>query len=1201
MGVKWTPEQRAVIELRERNILVSAAAGSGKTAVLVERIIGMLNDPVHPVDIDQLLVVTFTKAAAGEMRERIQEAIDKLLEAEPENEHLQRQQTLIYNAQITTIDSFCNDVLHNYFHLIGLDPDYRVADEGEQKMLKADVMEKLLEEKFAEQSPAFQHFVDSYAPGRDDREVGDYILKLYEFSMSHPWPEIWLEACKKPYEIANITEMFESSWAVQMMEMIRKVLKDAAGTIEQALAVCREPDGPWMYEEALKSDALLVEKMAECKDYPEMSRVFLEEKAYARLSVKKDKNVSDEKRDTVKQLREQVKKSLDGLEKQYFGAPADELLENMTGCRENVGMLVDLAVEFSRRYGEAKREKNLLDFPDMEHMALNILVERKDGKPVPTQAALELAGRYEEIMIDEYQDSNQVQELILNSIAGAGRGKKNLFMVGDVKQSIYRFRMARPELFLEKYERYTLEDSKEQRIDLHKNFRSRAEVLESANGVFRRIMTKKMGGIVYDDAAALYPGADYPPVKDKEACAEMLLLDLDDDPESFEESEENERELEARMIGTRILEIVGKTEVFDRKTESLRKAKFGDCVILLRTISGWAESFLKVLSEMGIPAYTGTRTGYFSSTEIQTVLSLLKVIDNPRQDIALAAVLASPIGNFTSRELAVIKSRKREGDFYTVCKSYLEEGEDEALKAKLGAFFGMLEDFRQKVSYLPMHELLWEIFDRTGYETYAAAMPGGEQRIANLHMLEEKAAAYEKTSYRGLYHFVRYIENLKKVEIDYGEASIAGEEEDTVKIMSIHKSKGLEFPIVFVSGLQKQFNRMDVRSRLVLHPDLGLGCDYVDPKLRIRIPLLMKRLLQKRVDEDNLSEELRVLYVALTRAKEKLILTGVLSNTEKKMLSWKQDAPKEGEELSYTALSGASGYLDWLMPVLLAEPDGPFEVKMVTLGDLVTEEAKEQINLTEAGKRLLSENPEEVTDETAKEKLEAAFSAVYPYEAGRKTGAKLTVSELKRMGMTEEENGETLYEEEPPTPWIPEFMKEKTETTGAGRGTIYHRFLEKLDYGKTDEPVQIEEQIWKLREQGFFTEEESRVLYPQALWRFVRSPLGRRMREAFLKGTLKREQQFVIGLPAREVRPEWDSEELVLIQGIMDAYFREEDGLVLVDYKTDYTEDRSGRALFGKYETQLRYYEKALEQLTGERVKDAVIYSFWLQKELRKQ
>lgn len=1195
MGMTWTPEQKAVIDLRERNILVSAAAGSGKTAVLVERIVGMLTDAAHPIDIDQLLVVTFTKAAAGEMRERIGRAIDGLLEKNPEDEHLMRQQTLIYNAQITTIDSFCNDILHNYFHLIGLDPDYRVADEGEQKLLKADVMEMLLEEKFAQDSKEFQQFVDSYAVGRDDKELGNYILRLYEFSMSHPWPEEWLESCLTPYEAGSVEEMLESSWASELMGMIRKTLQDVKKMAEKALEICYEAGGPWMYGEALESDADLVAQYLRCDNYEELGRAFSGRGKYAVLSRKKDETVLDEKRELVKQIRDQMKKRLEGLEKQYFTSGAKEQYELLTGSQENVRMLVELAIAFSRRYQEAKREKNLLDFPDMEHLALEILTQRTEEGLVQTEAAKELALRYEEIMIDEYQDSNEVQELILTSISGAGRGKKNIFMVGDVKQSIYRFRMARPELFMEKYQKYSTQDGEEQRIDLHKNFRSREEVLTGANKLFSCLMTRRMGGIVYDEDAALNPGAEYPETHG-ENRSELLLLDLEEDPEGAAEAEENERELEARMVGTKILEMVGKQEVYDKETGEMRKARFGDVVILLRTISGWAESFLKVLHTMGIPGYTGTRTGYFSSVEIQTVLSFLKILDNPRQDIALTAVLASPIGNFSSRELALVKSSGAEGDFYTVCRSYLDQGTDEKLKEKLMAFFDMLDEFRSWVPYLPMHELLWRIFDRTGYADYAAAMPGGEQRTANLRMLEEKAAAYEETSYRGLYNFVRYIENLRKAEIDYGEANIGGEEADTVNIMSIHKSKGLEFPIVFVCGLHKSFNRMDVRSRVILHPDLGLGCDYTDPVLRVRIPLLMKRFLQKKTDEDNLSEELRVLYVALTRAKEKLILTGVLKGTEKKLSLWNQNAPDE-EGLSYTALSGAENCLDWIMPVVLSNSNGPFDLQFVTIEGLVKEEVKGQVSLQMAGERLLKRKTEEeeAPVKQAREEIERLFSWKYPFEAGRKSGGQLTVSELKKMGMEEEEAGTVLIDV-PPEPLIPAFRKKDIPAKGAALGTIYHKILEKLDYGQVRNRPQIQAQIQALKIQGFLTEEEETSVDCGMILRFVRSSLGRRMKDAFLKESLYREQPFIIGVPAKEIKAEWNSEELVLVQGIIDVWFEEEDGLVLADYKTDYTIDPSGEELVQKYKTQLEYYRKALSQVTGKPVKEAWIYSFWLGK-----
>lgn len=847
-------------------------------------------------------------------------------------------------------------------------------------------------------------------------------------------------------------------------------------------------------------------------------------------------------------------------------------------------LLPEVLEQLDEAYMEKKRRENAVDVNDIMRDLQEVL---KEGVLPQT----DLSMKY--LFLDEFQDSD-LSQISIACILAKKLGAV-LFAVGDVKQSIYRFRMARPELFMEKYQKYSTQDGEEQRIDLHKNFRSREEVLTGANKLFSCLMTRRMGGIVYDEDAALNPGAEYPETHG-ENRSELLLLDLEEDPEGAAEAEENERELEARMVGTKILEMVGKQEVYDKETGGMRKARFGDVVILLRTISGWAESFLKVLHTMGIPGYTGTRTGYFSSVEIQTVLSFLKILDNPRQDIALTAVLASPIGNFSSRELALVKSSGAEGDFYTVCRSYLDQGTDEKLKEKLMAFFDMLDEFRSWVPYLPMHELLWRIFDRTGYADYAAAMPGGEQRTANLRMLEEKAAAYEETSYRGLYNFVRYIENLRKAEIDYGEANIGGEEADTVNIMSIHKSKGLEFPIVFVCGLHKSFNRMDVRSRVILHPDLGLGCDYTDPVLRVRIPLLMKRFLQKKTDEDNLSEELRVLYVALTRAKEKLILTGVLKGTEKKLSLWNQNAPDE-EGLSYTALSGAENCLDWIMPVVLSNSNGPFDLQFVTIEGLVKEEVKGQVSLQMAGERLLKRKTEEeeAPVKQAREEIERLFSWKYPFEAGRKSGGQLTVSELKKMGMEEEEAGTVLIDV-PPEPLIPAFRKKDIPAKGAALGTIYHKILEKLDYGQVLNRPQIQAQIQALKIQGFLTEEEETSVDCGMILRFVRSSLGRRMKDAFLKESLYREQPFIIGVPAKEIKAEWNSEELVLVQGIIDVWFEEEDGLVLADYKTDYTIDPSGEELVQKYKTQLEYYRKALSQVTGKPVKEAWIYSFWLGK-----
>jgi len=1273
MGVSWTEEQRQVIELRNRNILVSAAAGSGKTAVLVERIITMITDRVHPVDIDSLLIVTFTNAAAGEMRERIRTAIETKLEEEPENVHLQRQLTLIHHAQITTIDSFCQHVIRNYFHTIDLDPNFRIGDDGEMKLLRNDTAERLIEELYqkigaeegAEQRPEagsqedtkekqgeegteqsaeaglqedteekqaaksaeqkteetekrkrYRRFVESFAPGRDDGGLKALILAVYDFSMSYPWPLKWLSDCGRAYAVENVQELAEASWMEPLLKHVRLLLEECAGDIRKALALCRQPDGPYMYEKALLDDLVQVEELEEAGDYLEYADAFLGMKAFARLSAKKDDAVSAEKKELVKGIREQVKGSLKAIREQYFYQTPEQMVEDLKGSREQAEVLLELAGAFYRRFSEKKREKNLLDFHDLEHMALDILVKEENGHPVPSDAAGQFADRFEEIMIDEYQDSNLVQEYILTSVSRQSRGVNNVFMVGDVKQSIYRFRLARPELFMGKYASYTTEASPEQKIELHKNFRSRSQVLSSVNFIFRHIMTEDLGNICYDDAAALYPGASYPEAPEPEELdTEVLLLDLETEAEAVEEAQETAVELEARMIGKRILKLVGKTQVTDKTTGAYRPAQYRDMVILLRTVSGWADTVAAVLGNMGIPAYTGSQSGYFSATEVQTVLALLKVVDNPEQEIPLAAVLRSPIVGLSDGELAKIRSMSREVSFPEACRSYAEAGEDRVLTEKLKAFYRMLEDFRRRVPYTAMHELLWYILERTGYADYAAAMPGGVQRRANLEMLAEKALAYESTSYRGLFNFNRYMEQLQRYDVDYGEASILGEEENTVRILSIHKSKGLEFPIVFVSGMNKAFNQQDSRGRLALHPEYGIGCDYIDPVLRIKAPTLLKKVIQRQLAEESLGEELRVLYVALTRAKEKLILTGT-AKLEKQQKKWQQSGGVPEKPLSFKALTGAGSYLDWVMPVLLLHPAGEavfgnlgicgqekteaaFRIRLFTIGDLAVEEAVCQLEARWTKEALLNWE-EKLYSRRMREHLKQVFDVEYAWKDSMDIYGKITVSELKSMSQTlDTEEEYAVFTEPDVVPLLPEFLQEKQKLKGAAKGTVYHRLLEHLDYEKEASIPAVRAQLEEMCQAGKLTEEEAEVIKASEIVHFLQTGLGQRMKRAALAGRLRREQPFVLGVDAEEIRKSWTGNDLVLVQGIIDAYFYEEDGIVLVDYKTDYVQPGQEYRLLERYGIQLRYYAQALERLTGCRVKESYIYSFCMGKDLK--
>ena len=1183
--MKWTEEQQKVIDTRDRNILVSAAAGSGKTAVLVARILALVTDPARPVDIDRLLIVTFTNAAAGEMRQRIRDALEARAEEAPENAHLQRQLVLIHNAQITTIHSFCLQVLRSHFHMIGLDPGFRIADEGEMLLLRQDVLKETLEEAYelgagevhTTETEEFRQLLEQLAPGKDDQAVQNALLQVYQFSLGQPWPDEWLAGCRMAYCRPDKEETPpEPDWVRFVVKDTKRVLADVREEILYAITLCQAEHGPYMYEKAMQDDLAMVEALQAADSYRELAKAFAVSGTYTRLSTKKDESVSKEQKEQVQELRAGIKDALASVRVQYFYDRPEALEETFYASGVVVRALTRLVERFMEKLTEKKREKNVLDFSDLEHLALEILVVHDETGIQASPAALEYAEQFEEIMIDEYQDSNLVQELILNSVAGRGRGEANRFMVGDVKQSIYRFRLACPELFLEKYQTYReLENAC--RIDLHKNFRSRSEVLDGVNEIFRQIMTENLGGIVYDKDAMLYPGAVFA-LDSGEArrLPEFLLLDPED---------QDKQEAEARLVGMQIQQMVGSFPVWDAKRSAYRPMAYRDIVILLRTVSGWAETFGEVLSDMGIPCFTGSQKGYFSAVEVRTVLAYLEVLDNPVQDIPLAAVMRSPIGGFSDEALAKLRSASEERRFYDCCTAYRDNGEDAALRLALDTFFRQMEYFREKAAYTPIHLLLWEILDVTGYGAYAAALPAGRQRKANLDMLVEKAIAYEATSYRGLYHFIRYIESLKRYEVDYGEASLGTESDDTVRIMSIHKSKGLEFPVVFVSGLGKQFNETELRGRLALHSSFGIGCDYVDTTLRLRQPSLLKKVIQKTSALENLGEELRILYVAMTRAKEKLILTGAVPNASQKLEAWQTLNVRAMETLSYSTLTKASSYLDWVLPALLQHSGKDcFLLRVLSAEDLL-EESKEA-KASDLWRVL--EHPKEKPE--ARRYLERVFSAEYPYEQEQAISGKVSVTELKKQTqLPEEHEGLELYPVKESKGTVPRFRAAETTMPGSMRGTIYHTFMENLDFHKKDV---LETQLEEWIKCGKMTRDEAAAVRISDIRRFLESDIGLRMERAEEGGRLHREQPFVLGVPAHEIRSCWQSEELVLVQGIIDAWFEEDDGIVIVDYKTDRV--RTMQTLAGRYHIQLEAYAKAVARLTGKTVKECGIYSFCL-------
>ncbi|MBO4981034.1 MAG: helicase-exonuclease AddAB subunit AddA [Lachnospiraceae bacterium] len=1204
MPIDFTPQQQRVIELHNCNILVSAAAGSGKTAVLTERIVRMVCDEAHPVDIDRLLIVTFTNAAAAEMRERIGAGIANELLLHPESEHIQKQSALLHNAQITTIHSFSLFLIRNHFNEIGLDPAFRVADEGETKLLEQDVLKGMLEDAFAGRGEAFFHCVESFCPGGRESVLEKYILGLSHYASGFPWPVEWLEDRKKDYGAGSEEELLSGDCGVYLQNHIVSMVKGCCQKLEAVKQICQEPDGPYMYGELVEKELEQLQDLAECASLEEYAWK-LPGITFGKLPGKKDESVSPLKREMAKNLRSKVKDTLQGLGERFFATPFALSVSQGRECAAPVAELIDLVLEFDRRMQEKKREKKIIDFSDMEHYALEILVDhdRETGRVTPRPVALEYRQYFHEILIDEYQDSNLVQEYLLRAVSGEEEGRFNRFMVGDVKQSIYKFRLARPELFLEKY--HTYKDTGDcQRIDLSKNFRSRAQVVDTVNNIFSRIMDLQNGGIVYDDSAALYAGAVYP---ENNGCySELLLVEKPGKQEG--EAELTAKRAEALTIAHKIKDLKASLKVTDKATGKLRPVSYRDMVILLRTGSGWDEEFKKVLEEEGIPVSVTSKTGYFAASEVQKLLQFMRVLDNPRQDIPLFGVMKAMFGNFTEEEIALIKSSKREGSLYEALRDYGEAGADEPLRQKCREFLHRIDSYRDEVVYLPIRELLKRIVDDFHYLDYVTALPGGSRRRANVEMLFTKASDFEKTSYFGLFHFVRYMEQLEKYDVDYGEADTLDENADVVRIMSIHKSKGLEFPVVFVAGLSKRFNMQDTNQALIVDMDLGLACDYVDPVKRVRNKTLRSTVIARKLKEDNLAEELRILYVALTRAKEKLIMTATLEKAAEK---WEIAKEQKEEKLSYIDFVEAGSTLDFLMPILSRTG---VEVTVVTPTDLWQEAFGEQMQLY-SRRTLLEQAGTDACGEALQE-LQDRFAYEYPYKSLEKLYTKTTVSELKIAAMADrDEAAYHAFEEKEIVPYIPAFRRTEEKVSGTVRGNAYHRAMELLDFeavlgeqfagfpkdyqeyfeGLDREKLSkdLHAFLRKEAEELKLSREYLDALSEKKIIRFLEQETAYRMWAADRRGELYREQPFVLGIDADRLVEDVPEEETVLIQGIIDVFFVEKGELVLLDYKTDVISSMD--ALWSRYRVQLDYYAEALVKLMGMPMKEKKLYSFYLE------
>ncbi len=1262
--MNWSEEQKKIIGLKNKSILVSAAAGSGKTTVMVERIIDMISDENNGIDLNELLVMTFTNAAADGMRQKIGKALRNRLAAEPDNKRLKLQSAMLPRASISTIHSFCQRLIKQHYQQLDIDPGFRLLDEAESVMLRGDVLTAILEDKYTENADeikdeAFKKLVNTFEEKRFDSKLTSVINNVYSFIMAQAWPEKTIEAWQAECIREKTGDYKESLWYKEFEDAFRKEAQIQAELLFKASEVCDAEDGPAKYKEIIEADLEKAETLSRLSGY-ENIREYLGKISFGRLpntSFKKD-GVDEGKKEFVKDLRNDFKKWTASLLEGEFLLSEDELSMQIKGSAELSYALLELTAEFAKKYSELKKERNVLDFNDLEHMALQVLYkEDADGNLIPSELADELAMSLKEIMIDEYQDSNYVQEAIINALSAERFGRHDVFTVGDVKQSIYRFRNARPELFNRRYETFSDDEAYEDvRIELNANYRSRKEVIDSVNTVFLKIMSKEAAGIEYDERAMLKCGADYPFGND--CKTELLFLDPEeieenvdnaDNADNTEESKEADEtlkaeELEYKLIANRINALVKGSEgngaftVRDAASGQMRPVRFSDIAILIRKKKS-AEPLIDMLRKNGVPAYFEDSKGYFDAAEVRMMLSFLNVLDDPLQDIPLVSVLKGPIGEFTDNELALIRTafveaqpedrRTEPGDYYRALEFYAENADDEALKKKAAFFIAELTKFRDMADVMPVHLLLNEIYIKTGFYEYASAMPLGETRQKNLDILMKKAEDYAGTGYQGLFNFVRYIETLKKYDTDYGEAPSAAGNKDVVNITTIHGSKGLEYPVVILARAAESFEGRGNADSSIAVEDEGIGMDYTDLESGIVYPGLKKLFLKKKKKSEEAAEEQRLLYVAMTRAMEKLIITGEAKGAEEKLEKLKNktllfenaactavsEGQKAGSKLSTGVINKCKTYLDWII-LSCADNDYNFDIKTYTVEDLITAAKEEQEELRDRYlelKRFLLEDGK-IEDEAAKtfsEKLDKVFAAEYAYEEETRLKPKISVSEIKKMAIEELESGMKVYDisdNAVPEPlYIPaenasgdinnakaarnSFGSNVGEkpNRGALKGTAFHRAMELLSYEGS-----AEEQLKEIMESEKMPADEKELLDKEAVLTFLESDIAKRMTAAKKNGTLKREQHFMAGFPADTLKKDQQSKELQILQGIIDAYFEEDGEIILVDYKTDKINDPE--ELKERYRIQLELYSRALEQLTHKNVRERIIYSTFLKQ-----
>ncbi|PWV95400.1 DNA helicase/exodeoxyribonuclease V subunit A [Paenibacillus cellulosilyticus] len=1296
-GAAWTDDQWRAVSAEGSNILVAAAAGSGKTAVLVERIIRKIS---NDADVDRLLVATFTKAAASEMKERVRIALEVALERNPESEHLRRQLALINRSSITTLHSFCLDVIRSYYPLIGLDPGFRMAGETESELLRIDALDALFEHKYTGEdadSGIFMMLADRYGGERGDEPLYRLVQKLYDFSRSNPWPDHWLRETAAKFRFTPDASLSDTEWVEAAKADVHLSLIGAAGLLEQALELTRRPAGPAPYAETLSDDLNMVSELlgvTAIEPWEAWAERFAGI-AFGKLKTMRGDEYDKTLQQRTKDLRDKVKGLLSGVAERWFHRTPEQYraeLEELTPMMET---LSELVIDFGKRYEALKRDKGLLDFSDLEHGCLSILRDSKSTpeQEVPSVAALEYRERFVEILLDEYQDTNTVQEAIVSLIARPD----NRFMVGDVKQSIYRFRLAEPNLFLHKYKTYMPADlvgkrpteaasaeKREQgvRIDLARNFRSRSEVVDGVNGIFRAVMHENVGELEYDERAELVCGASYPSPDVPGRCASELVLvdrsgsasaqteeetmDADSDSESEDGAPRSDAadlqtaQLEARVIARRILDLLAEGHpVWDGKRKAYRPLQMRDIVILLRATASWAPILIEELQTFGIPAYAELGTGYFDATEVEVMMSLLRVIDNPYQDIPLAGVLRSPIFGLTAEELAKVRINAGKGSFYdAVRRAAAQENLREEIRLKLDRFLTRLEQWRETARQGAVTEMLAALYRETGYYDFVGGLPGGLQRQANLRALLDRARQYESTSFRGLFRFLRFIERMRDTGGDLGTARALGEQEDVVRIMSIHKSKGLEFPVVFVAGLGKMFNMQDLNAPFLLHKELGYGPKFIDAELRVSYPTLPCLAIGRKLRMEMLAEEMRILYVALTRPKEKMILVGTLNDAVAKLEEWAGAIDTNGR-LTDDRLAAARSYIDWIGPlaagsgvigttkVVSSEPsdeaqaviavddlearvllDGRTPIDRLPLdgwrfavmpASLFAEESAIVIEADEEQEREKRERMQAIGElaimesSDAAEEVDRLLSWTYNYTSATTVPAKTSVTEMKRLHDERETEAELLMQLQEmdqtadiafgesrtegtsnPSSYTfrlrrPRFMEENA-LTAAERGTASHLLMQHVPL---DKPVTLEilqALVDDLISRRIMTKKQAEAIQLEPVVELFTNTLGQRILAA---DWVKREVPFSCAFPASRIygqHVEGSEDEPILIQGVVDCLFRDQEGIVLLDYKTDQVYMQQWDRAAEKHRFQLELYAEALEMSLGLPIQESYVH-----------